>query len=55
MFESHGNEGLQDVAHVQRMIEAYGARGFSTAINVEYAGMGLLRIGVRTYLSLMWH
>lgn len=45
MFEFTENERMQDVAHVRRIVEAYRARGFTTAIDdfgAGYAGLGLL-------------
>ncbi|WP_163956757.1 EAL domain-containing protein [Sphingomonas insulae] len=45
MFEFTENERMDDVAHVQRIIDAYRARGFTTAIDdfgAGYAGLGLL-------------
>jgi len=45
MFEFTEDERMRDVAHVRRIIEAYRARGFTTAIDdfgAGYAGLGLL-------------
>ena len=45
MFEFTENERMQDVAHVRRIIAAYRAQGFTTAIDdfgAGYAGLGLL-------------
>ncbi|WP_327196564.1 EAL domain-containing protein [Sphingomonas sp. Leaf242] len=45
MFEFTENEQMVDVAHVRHIIEAYQARGFTTAIDdfgAGYAGLGLL-------------
>lgn len=45
MFEFTEDERMQDVGHVRRIIEAYRARGFTTAIDdfgAGYAGLGLL-------------
>ncbi len=45
MFEFTENERMQDVPHVRHIIEAYRARGFTTAIDdfgAGYAGLGLL-------------
>ena len=45
MFEFTENERMQDVAHVRRIVEAYRARGFTTALDdfgAGYAGLGLL-------------
>jgi EAL domain-containing protein (putative c-di-GMP-specific phosphodiesterase class I) len=45
MFEFTEDERMQDVAHVRHIIEAYRARGFTTAIDdfgAGYAGLGLL-------------
>ncbi len=45
MFEFTENEPMRDAAHVRRIIEAYRARGFTTAIDdfgAGYAGLGLL-------------
>jgi EAL domain-containing protein (putative c-di-GMP-specific phosphodiesterase class I) len=45
MFEFTENERMRDVAHVQRIVAAYRARGFTTAIDdfgAGYAGLGLL-------------
>lgn len=45
MFEFTENEPMRDVGHVRRIIEAYRARGFTTAIDdfgAGYAGLGLL-------------
>ena len=45
MFEFTENERMLDVAHVQHIVEAYRARGFTTAIDdfgAGYAGLGLL-------------
>ena len=45
MFEFTENERMQDVAHVRHIVEAYRARGFTTAIDdfgAGYAGLGLL-------------
>lgn len=45
MFEFTEDERMQNVPHVRRIIEAYRARGFTTAIDdfgAGYAGLGLL-------------
>jgi EAL domain-containing protein (putative c-di-GMP-specific phosphodiesterase class I) len=45
MFEFTEDERMREVAHVRRIIEAYRARGFTTAIDdfgAGYAGLGLL-------------
>lgn len=45
MFEFTEDERMLDVAHVRRIIDAYRARGFTTAIDdfgAGYAGVGLL-------------
>ncbi len=45
MFEFTENERMLDVTHVRHIIEAYQARGFTTAIDdfgAGYAGLGLL-------------
>lgn len=45
MFEFTEDERMRDVAHVQRIVAAYRARGFTTAIDdfgAGYAGLGLL-------------
>ena len=45
MFEFTEDERMRDVTHVRRIIEAYRARGFTTAIDdfgAGYAGLGLL-------------
>ena len=45
MFEFTESEPMRDVPHVRRIIEAYRARGFTTAIDdfgAGYAGLGLL-------------
>jgi len=45
MFEFTEDERMRDVAHVRRIIDAYQARGFTTAIDdfgAGYAGLGLL-------------
>ncbi|MEG3084309.1 EAL domain-containing protein [Sphingomonas sp. PB2P12] len=45
MFEFTENEQMVDVVHVRHIIEAYQARGFTTAIDdfgAGYAGLGLL-------------
>jgi len=45
MFEFTEDERMQDVSHVRRIIDAYRARGFATAIDdfgAGYAGLGLL-------------
>ncbi|VXD07290.1 EAL domain-containing protein (Putative c-di-GMP-specific phosphodiesterase class I) [Sphingomonas sp. T1] len=45
MFEFTEDERMLDIAHVRRIIEAYRARGFTTAIDdfgAGYAGLGLL-------------
>lgn len=45
MFEFTENERMRDVAHVRRIIAAYRAQGFTTAIDdfgAGYAGLGLL-------------
>ncbi len=45
MFEFTENERMPDVAHVRHIIQAYQARGFTTAIDdfgAGYAGLGLL-------------
>jgi EAL domain-containing protein (putative c-di-GMP-specific phosphodiesterase class I) len=45
MFEFTENERMDDVAHVQRIVEAYRALGFWTALDdfgAGYAGLGLL-------------
>lgn len=45
MFEFTEDERMRDVRHVRRIIEAYQARGFTTAIDdfgAGYAGLGLL-------------
>ena len=45
MFEFTEDERMRDVAHVRRIIEAYRARGFTTAIDdfgAGYAGLDLL-------------
>lgn len=45
MFEFTEDERMRDVGHVQRIVEAYRARGFTTAIDdfgAGYAGLGLL-------------
>jgi EAL domain-containing protein (putative c-di-GMP-specific phosphodiesterase class I) len=45
MFEFTEDEPMRDVGHVQRIIDAYRARGFTTAIDdfgAGYAGLGLL-------------
>jgi EAL domain-containing protein (putative c-di-GMP-specific phosphodiesterase class I) len=45
MFEFTENERMQDVAHVQRIVEAYRKLGFWTALDdfgAGYAGLGLL-------------
>lgn len=45
MFEFTEDERMLDVAHVRHIIEAYRARGFTTAIDdfgAGYAGLGLL-------------
>jgi EAL domain-containing protein (putative c-di-GMP-specific phosphodiesterase class I) len=45
MFEFTENEKMQDVGHVSRIIDAYRAQGFTTAIDdfgAGYAGLGLL-------------
>jgi EAL domain-containing protein (putative c-di-GMP-specific phosphodiesterase class I) len=45
MFEFTENERMRDVAHVRHIVEAYRARGFTTAIDdfgAGYAGLGLL-------------
>lgn len=45
MFEFTENERMRDVPHVRRIIEAYRAQGFVTAIDdfgAGYAGLGLL-------------
>jgi EAL domain-containing protein (putative c-di-GMP-specific phosphodiesterase class I) len=45
MFEFTEDERMLDIAHVRRIVEAYRARGFTTAIDdfgAGYAGLGLL-------------
>ena len=45
MFEFTEDERMRDVAHVRRIVAAYRARGFTTAIDdfgAGYAGLGLL-------------
>lgn len=45
MFEFTEDERMRDVSHVRRIIDAYRARGFATAIDdfgAGYAGLGLL-------------
>lgn len=45
MFEFTENERMRDVGHVRHIVEAYRARGFTTAIDdfgAGYAGLGLL-------------
>ena len=45
MFEFTENERMTNVSHVRRIVEAYRARGFTTAIDdfgAGYAGLGLL-------------
>ncbi len=45
MFEFTEDERMRDVAHVRHIVEAYQARGFTTAIDdfgAGYAGLGLL-------------
>ncbi len=45
MFEFTEDERMRDVAHVRHIIDAYRARGFTTAIDdfgAGYAGLGLL-------------
>lgn len=45
MFEFTEDERMRDVAHVRRIVQAYQARGFTTAIDdfgAGYAGLGLL-------------
>ncbi len=45
MFEFTEDERMHDVSHVRRIIDAYRARGFTTAIDdfgAGYAGLGLL-------------
>ena len=45
MFEFTEDERMRDVTHVRRIVEAYRARGFTTAIDdfgAGYAGLGLL-------------
>ncbi|KQN94437.1 diguanylate phosphodiesterase [Sphingomonas sp. Leaf231] len=45
MFEFTEDERMRDVAHVRRIVDAYRARGFTTAIDdfgAGYAGLGLL-------------
>jgi EAL domain-containing protein (putative c-di-GMP-specific phosphodiesterase class I) len=45
MFEFTEDERMRDVAHVRKIIEAYQARGFTTAIDdfgAGYAGLALL-------------
>ena len=45
MFELTENERMPDVGHVRHIIQAYQARGFTTAIDdfgAGYAGLGLL-------------
>lgn len=45
MFEFTEDERMRDVTHVRRIVEAYQARGFMTAIDdfgAGYAGLGLL-------------
>ena len=45
MFEFTEDERMRDVTHVRHIIEAYRARGFTTAIDdfgAGYAGLGLL-------------
>ncbi|MET0967702.1 MAG: EAL domain-containing protein, partial [Tardiphaga sp.] len=45
MFEFTENERIEDAAHVQRIVEAYRAFGFWTALDdfgAGYAGLGLL-------------
>lgn len=45
MFEFTEDERMRDVAHVRNIVEAYRARGFTTAIDdfgAGYAGLGLL-------------
>lgn len=51
MFEFTEDERMLDVAHVRQIIEAYQARGFTTAIDdfgAGYAASGCSRICVRT-------